>query len=254
MASATAWTLYSAGIPSIFMMETAVPEAVRRTVSFSEAVYKGSQTILGVTGVLTESISTIPRIWDEKQIAIIVDPQWESIARLQPEVLIDAIIAKRNLGTRREDARLVIGLGPGFTAGQDVHAVIETLRGPCLGMVMTAGSAEPDTGVPGVIAGVAADRVLRSSANGEFRSERSIGDRVRRGDVVGTVDDIPVLARTDGILRGLIRSHRQVSLGMKIGDIDPRMDVGLCRELSDKARTIADSVLQVVKAHAAAHS
>lgn len=251
MASAVAWTLHSAGRRSIFMLEIDSPLAVRRRVAFSEAVYEGRWTIQGVTAVFAGSAAAVPAAWAEGHVAVVVDSRWESLAHLRPDVVVDAVMAKRNLGTRREEASLVVGLGPGFAAGSDVHAVIETERGRDLGRIITWGTAAPDTGVPGVVAGFAAERVLRAPAAGEFRPERRIGDRVRRGDTVGTVDGLPVTSAIDGVLRGLIRGPRSVPNGLKLGDVDPRGDPARCAELSDKARTIAASVLNLVEAHAA---
>jgi xanthine dehydrogenase accessory factor len=233
MASAAAWRLHRAHVRRIVMLETAMPLAVRREVAFCEAVYAGAKTVEGVEALKAAGGAQLPVVWEQGRIAVAVDPHWDLLRTIRPDVLVDAILAKRNLGTRRHDAALVIGLGPGFTAGDDVHVVIETRRGHDLGRILTLGSAEPNTGIPGPIAGVAEDRVR-------------IGDRVEPGAIVGQVADSAVRARIGGVLRGLIRPGTRVTAGLKIGDIDPRGVVAHCFTISDKARAIAGSVLEAV--------
>lgn len=246
MASAVAWRLYMANIRNIVMMETETPLAVRREVAFCEAVYTGSKTVEGVEALRASGAEHFHSIWGQGKIVVTVDGEWNTLRNMRPDVLVDAILAKKNLGTCTDDAPLVIGLGPGFVAGEDVHLVIETQRGHNLGRIITAGAAEPNTGVPGAVEGVAAERVLRSSADGEFRSSFRIGDYVEKGDAVGRIGDTPVVGRIGGVLRGLIRPGTRVTTGLKIGDIDPRSDVTNCFTISDKARTIAGSVLEAV--------
>jgi xanthine dehydrogenase accessory factor len=246
MASAVAWRLYMANLRSIFMMETAMPLAVRREVSFCEAVHRGSKTVEGVEALRATGAERFHSIWNQGKIVVTVDAEWNTLRDLRPDVLVDAILAKKNLGTRSNDAPLVIGLGPGFVAGEDVHCVIETQRGHNLGRIITAGSAEPDTGVPGAVEGIAAERVLRSPADGEFLSSARIGDYVEKGDAVGRVGTTQVVGCIGGVLRGLIRPGTWVTGGLKIGDIDPRGDVTNCFTISDKARAIAGSVLEAV--------
>lgn len=246
MASALAWRLYMANIRRIVMLETAMPLAVRRDVAFCEAVYAGSKTVEGVEAVAASGAEQLNAIWEQGKIAVAVDPRWEMIRKIRPDVLVDAILAKRNLGTRLNHAALVIGLGPGFTAGDDVHVVIETHRGHDLGRILTIGSAEPDTGIPGPIDGVTEDRVLRAPDEGEFLSSCRIGAWVEKGEVVGRVADTEVIGRIGGVLRGLIRPGTWVTSGLKIGDIDPRGNVTHCFTISDKARAIAGSVLEAV--------
>ena len=246
MASAVAWRLHMARIRAILMLETAMPLAVRREVCFCEALHDGSCTVEGVAAVKAERAEEIPRIWQRGHIAVIADPRWRTLSRIRSDVVVDAILAKRNLGTRRTDAPLVIGLGPGFVAGRDVHVVVETQRGHDLGRIITSGSAAPNTGVPGVIGGHTQTRVLRAPAAGEFRSERRIGELVRAGEVVGRVGETEVLGGVDGVLRGLIRPGTRVTAGLKLGDIDPRGEVGYCFTISEKARAIAGSVLEAV--------
>ena len=246
MASAVAWRLYMANLRSIFMMETAMPLAVRREVSFCEAVHRGSKSVEGVEAVKAGTAEDIPRMWRLGKIAVIIDPEWRTLNRIKPDVVVDAILAKQNLGTRKDDARLVIGLGPGFTAGGDVHLVVETNRGHHLGRLISSGSAEPNTGIPAPVGGVAAARVLRAPVAGEFQSTRNIGETVRQGEVIGRVGESEVAAEIDGVLRGLMRTPTWVPKGIKLGDIDPRGEAGFCFTISDKARAVAGSVLEAI--------
>ena len=246
MASAVAWRLYQARIRTIFMMETDNPLAVRREVSFCEAVHDGEQTVEGVKAVFAEDLKQVPSIWQDGHIAVLADPDWNTVPQIKPDVVIDAILAKRNLGTAMDEGRLVVGLGPGFSAGQDSHLVIETNRGHDLGRIIIDGAAEPNTGIPGAIGGYDRERVLRAPLDGYFSAHRSIGDLVSSGDIIGKVDDLAVTAQIDGILRGLIRDKLNVRKGLKLGDIDPRAEVRYCYTISDKSRAIAGSVLEAI--------
>jgi len=246
MASASAWRIYMSNIRRILMLETHSPLAVRREVSYCEAVHDGSKTVEGVEAIRIDSDTEVREAWAKGKIAVVVDPEWKRINRMQPDVVIDAILAKKNLGTHIMEAPLVIGLGPGFIAGQDVHYVIETHRGHQLGRLVTSGSAAPNTGIPGPIGGYAEERVLRAPCDGQFNAECSIGDSVRIGDRVGTVAAEEVIAKIDGVLRGLIRSASRVDRGLKIGDIDPRGHGDYCYTISDKARAISGSVLEAI--------
>ncbi|MGB5749623.1 MAG: selenium-dependent molybdenum cofactor biosynthesis protein YqeB [Desulfobacterales bacterium] len=246
MASAVAWRLYMANFRKILMLETANPMAVRREVSFCEALHDGSQTVEGVKAVMAGAIEDIHREWEQGRIAVAVDPQWLLLEQVRPEVVVDAILAKNNLGTRMMDAELVIGLGPGFYAGRDVHMVIETNRGHDLGRIITTGAAETNTGVPGAIAGFTEERVLRAPAAGHFKTTKSIGDLVSAGEIIGTVAGQKLTSRIDGVLRGLIRSETTVIPGLKIGDVDPRGKKQYCFTISEKARAIGGSVLEAV--------
>jgi xanthine dehydrogenase accessory factor len=246
MASAVAWRIFMANIRKVFMMEIACPLAVRREVAFCEAVHEGRKAVEGVEGVLARDPAEIQSAWKDGMIAVVVDPTWQNLKNIPPDVVIDAILAKKNCGTNTTEASLVVGLGPGFTAGQDVHMVIETNRGHHLGRILTAGSAEANTGIPGPIGGFAKERVLRSPADGIFQPRRSIGDLVKSGEVIGTVGGSEVTAGIDGVLRGLIRSGSQVHRTIKIGDIDPRGEVAYCSTISDKARAIGGSVLEAI--------
>jgi len=246
MASAVAWRLHQANFHRIFMLEVPRPLAVRRRVSFCEAIYDGRQTIEGITAVQSSNPHGVTAAWKKSHIAVLVDPEGMFIPALEPDVVIDAILAKRNLGTHLTQAPLVIGLGPGFEAGRDVHTVIETNRGHDLGRIITRGRAEPNTGIPGRIAGFAARRVLRAPGPGVFETTARIGQLIKAGDVVGSVTRRNVSAQIDGILRGLVRSGTRVTAQMKLGDIDPRGKASYCDTISDKARSISGSVLEVV--------
>lgn len=246
MATGVAWRLWQANIRNIFMMEIPRPLAVRREVSFCEAVHDGSKTVDGVTAVTVKGTEDIKRAWAEGKIAVIVDPRWETIGRIGPEVAIDAILAKTNLGTTMKEAPLVIGLGPGFQAGKNVHTVIETNRGHNLGRLIFSGVAEANTGVPGEIGGYSTERVLRAPCDGVFQAKRRIGETVRRGDMVGDIAGIALTAGIDGMIRGLLRDETDVQEGMKLGDIDPRGKREYCFTVSDKALCIGGAALEAI--------
>jgi xanthine dehydrogenase accessory factor len=246
MASAVAWRLYMANMRNIFMMEVSQPMAVRREVSFCEALYDGRKTVEGVASQKADSAEHIQQAWRSSQIAVLVDPQWATLKKLRPDVSVDAILAKKNLGTTMKEAPLVIGLGPGFTAASDVHLVIETARGHNLAKIISSGSASPNTGIPGNISGYTTERVLRAPAVGIFQTDRKIGEKIKAGDVIGNVEGVEVRAEIDGVLRGLIRSGIQVTQGLKLGDIDARSEPGYCFTISDKSRAIAGAVLEAI--------
>jgi xanthine dehydrogenase accessory factor len=245
LATGVAWRLWRAGFP-LAMTELSQPLALRRCVAFAEAIYAGETSVEGVTARRVEAASAIPGAWAQGVIPVFVDSQADLLARLRPEVVVDAIMAKRNLGTHLDDAPLVIGLGPGFTAGVDVHVVIETNRGHYLGRALWSGSAQPDTGTPGVIGGQDKERVVRAPAEGVFVASRQIGEQVLAGDLLGHVDGTPVLAPLSGVLRGLAHTGLQVEASLKIGDIDPRGDPDHCRTISDKALAIGGGVLEAI--------
>jgi xanthine dehydrogenase accessory factor len=246
MATGVAVRLCRANFKRILILETDSPLAVRRRVSFCEALHESIMTVEGIEAVRVVDDYEIQAAWDAGRIAVRVDPKAESIGRLKPDLLIDAILAKRNLGTAITDAPLVIALGPGFSAGVDCHVVVETNRGHNLGRLITSGSAEVNTGIPGNICGYSKERVLRAPAAGVFITDRNIGDLVRKGELIGHVGSIRVSAQIDGILRGLIRHGMQLTDGLKIGDIDPRGEAGYCDTISEKARALAGAVLESV--------
>ncbi len=229
------------------MLEIANPLAVRREVSFCEAIYEGEKEVEGVRAKFISHPYQIKSIWKEGKIPILIDPEGkETKDFLKPDIYIDAIMAKKNLGTKIDDAPLVIGLGPGFTAGKDVRIVIETNRGHDLGKVILNGRAEPDTGIPGEISGYSVERVLRTMKGGIFKPQKSIGERVTKGTVVAVVDNYPIITEISGVIRGLLREGTEVKKGMKVGDVDPRGKVDYCFTISDKARAIGGGVLEAI--------
>lgn len=248
-ASAVAHRLFRAGF-RVVATDIAKPTAIRRTVSFASAIHDGAIEIEGVTGRV-HALEDVPSLgaeaWDH--VVVCVDPESRLVARWKPDVVVDARILKRNLDNSPADAGLVIGLGPGFEAGRHVHFVVETHRGHDLGRIIAHGASQPDTGEPGDIGGYTHERLLRAPASGVFASTRAIGEALALGDEAGTVAGLPVIANVAGTLRGLIRPGLEVTEGMKIGDVDPRGDVRMCRTISDKARTISGSVLELVVAH-----
>ena len=250
LATGTIYKLKQCGFP-VLVLETERPAAIRRTVAFSEAVFQGHQTVEGITCYLAEDVLQAEAILGEEKLAILVDPLGESIRRMKPLAVVDATLAKKNLGTNRDMAPITIGLGPGFTAGCDVDAVIETKRGHTLGMVLRSGSAAANTGIPGLINGYGRERVLYSPASGTLRCIRKISDQVSRGEAIAVVETgegtVPVEATLNGILRGLIRDGYPVTVGLKIADIDPRIEENRnCFTISDKARCIAGGVLEAI--------
>ena len=273
----------------VIALETDYPAAIRRQVSFCEAVYDGSAAVEGVTARLVPALadaetdtetysgindtpaahivsekwdsSAIEAVLEAGEVPLLIDPKGESIALLKPDVVVDAIIAKKNLGTTINMAPLVIGVGPGFTAGQDVHLVIESMRGHNLARIITDGMAQPNTGVPGNIAGFTSERVIHAPAAGYIHDVRKIGDIVQKGDEIARLypdkesydnalsEYVPVNATITGIIRGLIREGYYFRKGFKIADIDPReSELTNCFTISDKARSIAGSVLEAVSA------
>ncbi len=240
---------------AVLALEVARPSAIRRKVAFSEAVYDGAATVEGVTAVRIADIQEIDEVLARGDVPLLTDPAGESIRTLKPAAVVDAILAKRNLGTTLDMAPLTVALGPGFVAGRDVHYVIETMRGHDLGRVIAEGSAAPNTGVPGVIGGYGAERVLHAPAAGTFRMRRDIGSVVEKGEIIGTVvsgdGEAPVRTQIAGILRGVIRDGYPVTKGFKLADVDPRLEqLKNCTTISDKARCIAGSVLELVSAAA----
>lgn len=273
----------------VIALETDYPAAIRRQVSFCEAVYDGSAAVEGVTARLVPALadaetdtetcsgindtpaahivsekwdsSAIEAVLEAREVPLLIDPKGESIALLKPDVVVDAIIAKKNLGTTINMAPLVIGVGPGFTAGHDVHLVIESMRGHNLARIITDGMAQPNTGVPGNIAGFTSERVIHAPAAGYIHDVRKIGDIVQKGDEIARIypdkesydnalsEYVPVNATITGIIRGLIREGYYFREGFKIADIDPReSELTNCFTISDKARSIAGSVLEAVSA------
>jgi xanthine dehydrogenase accessory factor len=254
LASGIALRLFHAGF-SLVMTEIRLPTAVRRTVCFSEAVYNGRAQVEEVTAVLVRTTDEMSACIAQKEIALFVDEKAEIVSRIKPAAVVDAIIAKRNTGTSITDAKTVVGVGPGFTAGHDCHAVVETSRGHTLGRVIYEGGAIPNTGIPGNIGGYTTERLLRAHADGIFITRKRIGDVVHRGEVIAeTVPEngadgaapVPIVAAIDGILRGILPSGLSVHQGMKAGDIDPRCEKNHCFTVSDKALAVAGGVLEAL--------
>lgn len=262
LATGTIHRLKQAGF-HLLVLEAEHPAAIRRQVALSEAVYAKNAQVEEVKAVrmevdLTDTknrkealLREMERIWSENAVPVLVDPAGISISVLHPQVVVDAILAKKNLGTGREMAPLTIALGPGFTAGADVDVVIETKRGHNLGRVIRSGSAVPNTGIPGIIGGYGKERVMHAEAEGILRNVASIGDIVEAGAVIAEIETengcVPVKASLSGLLRGLIRDGYPVTKGFKIADIDPRKEeLQNCFTISDKARCIAGSVLEVI--------
>ena len=248
MATAVAHTLWQAHF-KIWMTEIPQPMAVRRGVSFCEAIYDGKKQVEGVVAKYIQTADKIDDTWKEGMIPLLIDPEAKSRKVVKPHVLVDAIMTKENLGTKMTHAPLVIGLGPGFTAGRDVHVVIETQRGHDLARLIWEGEAAPNTGIPGEILGYSEERVLRAPVRGIFKAHKKIGEQVSEGEVVATVEELPVKPRIRGVLRGILRDGTQVREMMKAGDIDPRGKRAHCYSISDKARTIAGGVLKAILMH-----
>ena len=250
LATGSVYKLKRSGFP-VLVLEVAEPYAIRRNVAFCEAVYRGVQTVEDMTCYRADSRSQAEQFLLEGKLTVLVDPMGEAIPKLKPLAVVDAILAKKNLGTRRNMAPITVALGPGFTAGEDVDAVVETKRGHNLGRVLWSGCAAPNTGIPGTIGGYGKERVIHSPAEGILRNVKRITDTVSEGEVIAVVETeegiVPVKATLDGILRGLIRDGYSVTEGFKIADIDPRADeYDNCFTISDKARCIAGGVLEAI--------
>lgn len=247
LGSGVAENLFSAGF-SVVVLECAEPTAVRRTVAFSTAVSEGFIDIEGTTGKKTELNEIAPIFGCEKLdfIPVLVDETWKSVQRMRPHVLVDAIVNKQNHGTAITDAPFVVALGPGFSAGTDCHAVIETNRGHNLGRIIYSGPAEENTGRPGSVKGATIERILRTRTEGTFRTDRRIGDIVKKGDIVGHLANITFRAQIDGVIRGLLPDNFKAKYYTKLGDIDPRGDRSFCYTISDKSRAIGRAVLDAV--------
>ncbi len=249
LASGIALRLHHSKI-DVVMTELPVPLAVRRTVAFSEAIRLGSTEVEDVKAERAENIDEVRDCLSRGVIPVLADPEAEIINILKPEVVVDAILAKRNTGTSIDDAKMVIGIGPGFIAGKDCHAVIETKRGHTLGRVIKKGSAIPNTGVPGNVGGQTIKRLIKAPVDGIFHPEKEIGDLVREGNRVGNVDGVPAYAQTDGKIRGLLQDGVHVTRGLKSGDVDPRGATVDHMTVSDKAASIGGGVLEAILSYA----
>jgi len=245
LASGVVHRLHRAGL-KVMVTELPQPTVIRRAVAFAAAMHEDAVEIEGVVGRRAVSVGEALLSLEDDEVPVLSDPEGEMVFQWRPNVLVDGIMAKRNIGTKISDAPVVIALGPGFVAGVDVHAVIETKRGHHLGRVILEGSAAPDTGIPGEVMGYALERVLRAPCAGIFRGERRIGDRVEAGEVVAYIGSSPVVAGISGVIRGLLADGLLVSEGMKVGDVDPRGVKEHCFTISDKARAIGGGVLEAI--------
>jgi xanthine dehydrogenase accessory factor len=230
----------------VALTEIAEPLAVRRAVCFCEAVWDGSCTVEGLVGRRVDAPGRFDAVIDAGEIPVLVDPELSCLGGWKPDVLIDATLAKRNLGIQRDMAPLVVGFGPGFTAGGDVDVVVETNRGHNLGRLYFEGSAEPDTGIPGNTAGYTLERVLRTPCDGEFEALVELAEPVVAGQVVARVAGAEIRAQIGGVVRGLLRPGLRVTRGLKAGDVDPRADREICFTVSEKARALGGSALEAI--------
>ena len=245
LATGVAWRLHRAGF-RVIILEIPQPTVIRRTVAFAEALLSRQTTVEGITARHAADIAEAYAILEEGEIPVLADANGESLTIFKPTAVVDAILAKRNLGTRKSMAPAVIALGPGFTAGEDCHALVETARGHELGRVILEGKAQPNSGIPGIIAGKGAERVLRAPANGIFQPQKKIGDLVKEGDVLAQVSGHNLLSPFDGKIRGLLAPDIPVTEGFKVGDVDPRGEQVNENLISDKARAVAGGVLEAL--------
>lgn len=245
LGSGVAHRLHNAGF-NVLITELEKPLVIRRLVSFASAVYSGVIEVESVKARLINSFDKINLIFEKKEIAVIVDPDLSILKKIRPLAVIDGTLAKRNIGTDKSMAKISIALGPGYCAGKDVDAVIETSRGHNLGRIIYVGCAEKDSGIPGSISGYTTERVLRAPRSGIIKNKFDICSQVNKGHIIAYIDDTPVVADISGVIRGLIMEGTEVLANQKIGDIDPRNKIEYCNTISDKARTISGGVLEAL--------
>ena len=246
LGSGVAHKLFRSGF-KVCILERERPTVERRMVSYASAIFFGEFEVEGVKAKRARDVDEAIEILESGEaIPVLIDPEWSSLRRLKPMVVVDAIMAKRNLGTKIDEAPLVIGLGPGFRAGEDVHVVIETLRGHNLGRIIESGCAEKDTGEPEPIMGYTFERILYSPSDGVLKIVKDIGELVREGETVCMVDGLSVAAKLSGIVRGLLMDGMKVRRGQKIGEIDPRGKREYVYTISDRARAVAGGVLEAI--------
>lgn len=247
MASGVAYRLHKSGL-AVLMTEVPHPLAVRRAVSFCEAIHDGTKVVEGVTARRVEDPDQALAALNAGELPVLVDPELTCLPVFKPLVVVDALLAKRNTGTHKGMAELVIGMGPGFKAPEEVHLALETMRGHNLGRLIYQGSPAPDTGIPGEMAGYTHQRVLRAPRDGVFTTLRELGDTVAQDETVAKVDGDPVTAGVGGVIRGLLRHNTPVNKGDKVGDVDPRGQVEYLNTISEKARALGGSVLEGIMA------
>lgn len=238
--------LYRSGF-RVLILETDTPLAIRRTVALGNAVFTGHQQVEDMEAIHVQTIAECEQAWKQQKIPLLVDPEGKAIAELQPKVVVDAILAKRNLGTTAKMAPIVIALGPGFSAPEEADAVVETMRGHTLGKLIFSGKALPNTGVPGMLGGKSAERVIHAPAAGQIKHYKKIGDIVKKGERLFQIEDFPVYSPLDGTLRGLISEEVAATVGLKCADVDPRPAEEVdCFSISDKARALGGAVLEAI--------
>jgi xanthine dehydrogenase accessory factor len=245
LGTGVAWRLNRCGF-RVLVTEIACPTAIRRAVAFASAIYEGTVDVEGVTARLVRGASEISACWSAGEVPVAVDPYARIVERVQPDALVDALVAKRNKGTRIDDAPVVVAVGPGFTVGVDCHAVVESNRGHNLGRVILSDSAEPNTGIAGMVGGENVRRVLHAPVSGTFDPLCEIGDRVRSGELVARVDDTAIHSQLDGVVRGLLYAGLVVRAGQKVGDVDPRAVVANCFTISDKALAVGGGTVEAI--------
>ncbi len=246
IATGTICRLHHCGF-KLLILEIGHPTAIRRTVALSEAVYEGQHRVEEVTAERIATVEDCTACWARNRVPLLVDPTAECLPKVQPIALIDAILAKKNCGTAKNMAPITIGLGPGFCGGRDVHAVIETARGHQLGRIIYTGSPQANSGIPGMIGGYAKDRVIYAPHSGIIEGVADIGSQVTKGETIARINSLELIAPISGLVRGMIRNLTEVTQGLKIGDIDPRIDeVNNCYTISDKARCISGGVLEAL--------
>ena len=249
IASAAAHRLFTAGY-SVLILEAPQPLTVRRGMAYASAMYEGRVTLDGVTAEHAPTRERTLALLQSRSAIPVAANTARTLTELKPQVIVDARLRKKERSTSRvSDAPLVVGLGPGFTAGVEAHVVIETNRGPNLGRIITDGEADPYTGEPVEIAGHSKDRYLYAPRAGVFRTPLDLGAQVEAGQVVGRVEDASLVARVGGIIRGIVKDGLSVQAGTKLVDIDPGGDPTYLSELSQKAWIIADAVLSAIQSH-----
>ena len=245
LGTGAAYRLWRAGF-RVLCIDLPQPLVIRRSVAFASAIYDARITVDGAQVERIMFVDEAVYTWQRNSIPMLADATGRALDVLHPAIFVDAVMAKHNTGTHMTDAPLVVALGPGFTVGTDCHAVVETQRGHNLGRVLYNGSASADTGVPGNIGGVDAQRVVRAPCAGQMYGRKAIGDMLKAGEIIAQIDNTIIYAPIDGVLRGMLHDGVSVHAGMKIADVDPRGEVSYCYSISDKALAIGGGVLEAV--------